>query len=236
MIELSRGAADRLLHMKYKLRNLSAATISDDVVFPNDISIKRIKTPKQTDRVYEIAFNNSSKRMYVWSQEVEAANDEKHIKKLIETINSAEPAATRRPGLTANELERVMRSINFPGLSTGDSTNPIPSTSNTATSASAPSSSTVAPSTSTTVVSSAPTTDANAPSSSVPAISSVVATPRDSSTQRSVAPSSDAPIETMDLDGIEDEELRRALEMSLAEEAPTNQDDAGEKKDEDKTE
>jgi Proteasome complex subunit Rpn13 ubiquitin receptor len=210
-MELTRGSSDRLLHMKYKLRNLSAATLSDDVVFPNDISVKRIRTPKSTDRVYEIAFNNSPKRMYVWSQELDESSDEKNIKQILETINTAETSSlSRRPGLTANELERVMRSINFPRAEAATAT---ASGSGSAVDSSAVTAAVPSP------------TDAsstNIPasvSSDLASIDARVASHGTSVAASDAAVTSTAPIETMDLDSIDDEELRRALEMSLADAA-----------------
>lgn len=56
-----------MVHVKWTDRSTGSVGL-DRVVFPHDITFKRIRTGKDTDRVYELKYTANNNRFFFWMQ------------------------------------------------------------------------------------------------------------------------------------------------------------------------
>ncbi len=91
--------ADGTVHVTWRDR-ASGSVAFDRVVFPGDVSFRRIKTGKDADRVYELKYVANNNRFFFWMQEPKADADAENARKLVESIDSppAEGAAGAEAG------------------------------------------------------------------------------------------------------------------------------------------
>lgn len=61
-------------------------------VFPQDVTIKRIVSPNDKDRAYEVAFTQGGRRMFYWLQSGDASKDAEGVAALLKAINEPDGA------------------------------------------------------------------------------------------------------------------------------------------------
>lgn len=84
---------DGLKKLVWRDRRTGSAEV-ELTLFPGDVTIKRIKAAKETDRIWEFKFTQGNdRRMYFWLQEPDAAGDAELLRKLTEGINQPAGAA-----------------------------------------------------------------------------------------------------------------------------------------------
>ena len=98
--------SDGLVHVTWKDRGGSADGSLDLTVFPGDVTLRRIKTPRPEDRVWELRLLSGERRIFFWSQAaatpaLEVAEDTA-AKNLIDVVNNpAALDASMGPGVGA---------------------------------------------------------------------------------------------------------------------------------------
>ena len=93
---------DQLVHFRWVDRT-SGAIEDDRILFPDEISFKKVKTGKDADRVYMIKYSSGAEPMMFWMQEKSPDEDEENSAKINQYANdpaaaaSAAAAATNAP-------------------------------------------------------------------------------------------------------------------------------------------
>jgi hypothetical protein len=63
-------------------------------VFPNDITVRRVRSPADADRVYEVAFaQHADRRAFFWLQGGDPARDADAVAALLHAVNNPDAAA-----------------------------------------------------------------------------------------------------------------------------------------------
>jgi hypothetical protein len=81
---------DQLVHFRWADRT-SGAIEDDRILFPDEISFKKVKTGKDADRVYMVKYSSGAEPMMFWMQEKESDKDEENSTKINQYAN--DPAA-----------------------------------------------------------------------------------------------------------------------------------------------
>lgn len=79
----TRRGTDGMMNLEWQRRPAAtAATTRSWIVFPGDVTIKRIRGGAESDRIYEVKVG--SRATYVWSQEPGGVDaDKEHIKAIV---------------------------------------------------------------------------------------------------------------------------------------------------------
>ncbi|KAH7459712.1 hypothetical protein PRIC1_010974 [Phytophthora ramorum] len=93
---LSRGD-DQLLHFQWVDRQTGASP-EDFIIFPDDAHFAKVDTGRPADRVYILQYKNSSRRFFFWMQNKDASRDEELVKKVNDSMNNAQAAASADGG------------------------------------------------------------------------------------------------------------------------------------------
>ncbi|CAH0476250.1 unnamed protein product [Peronospora belbahrii] len=93
---LSRGD-DQLLHFQWMDRQTGASP-EDFIIFPDDAHFAKVETGRPEDRVYILQYKNSSRRFFFWMQNKDASRDDELVKKVNDSMNNAQTAASSEGG------------------------------------------------------------------------------------------------------------------------------------------
>ncbi|KAG7393087.1 hypothetical protein PHYPSEUDO_012422 [Phytophthora pseudosyringae] len=93
---LSRGD-DQLLHFQWVDRQTGASP-EDFIIFPDDAHFAKVDTGRPSDRVYILQYKNSSRRFFFWMQNKDASRDAELVKKVNDSMNNAQAAASSDGG------------------------------------------------------------------------------------------------------------------------------------------
>jgi 26S proteasome regulatory subunit N13 len=94
---------DGLMHFRWTDR--STGTLEDHrIVFPDEVSFKKVKTGRETDRVYLLKFTHAQQHLMFWMQDKSSDKDAENAGKINEYANNpaaADAAAAALAGAAA---------------------------------------------------------------------------------------------------------------------------------------
>jgi len=67
LLQVQRQPDDGMIHIQWLDRSTGGMGL-DRMVFPQEVSFKRIRTGKDTDRVYELKYIANNNRFFFWMQ------------------------------------------------------------------------------------------------------------------------------------------------------------------------
>jgi hypothetical protein len=103
--------------MSLEWRDRVSGTVAHSfMVFPNDVAFRRIRTGRESDRVYELKFLGAgdSRRFFFYMQSSKVEGDEENARKLVDTINNP-PAAGAEGGAAGGRGARAARAAGGAG-------------------------------------------------------------------------------------------------------------------------
>jgi 26S proteasome regulatory subunit N13 len=106
-VVLSRGA-DSLVHFKWQ--NVSNGTVEDDrIVMPGESVFRKIKSGRDSDRVFMLKFSSGNQRFLFWMQAKDNSKDEEIVKKVNDILNNQSNATeSQSQGSQPNWLTQMM--------------------------------------------------------------------------------------------------------------------------------
>ncbi|XP_043256217.1 proteasomal ubiquitin receptor ADRM1 isoform X1 [Colletes gigas] len=102
---------DSLMHFCWKDR--TTGFVEDDlIIFPDDCEFKHVPQCK-SGRVYLLRFKSSSKKFFVWLQDLKTDKDEEYCRKINEVLNNPPTPGSQRSGNTNPEgdLQNILNNM-----------------------------------------------------------------------------------------------------------------------------
>jgi len=79
--------------IKFKWTDRKSNSVVDDfIVFPEEVTLKRINTGRENDRVYLLKWNQGTRKLIFWMQDKSNEKDEANCKKFNELVSNPQPS------------------------------------------------------------------------------------------------------------------------------------------------